>query len=337
MEVDVLRLVLVILLFSTAAPLGAAADLALLSGGGRYDAITINGIVLPVQDVQQLLAAGLLRLDPASQHFALGAGMTSEAQFMTALCKLPLKAPLAPRDLYRSTKVALPNGAAHELTVPSGFGPAHFLTSDQNVALSTSLGGVSRVPYTSQPDGALGFGLSFGNAFDGLGASVMMSLNDLNQLGNGQRISWGMAVSHYLSDGMSLSVGGENLFVGYTDGEASFYLAGSWAFDTRHSQMPFDGVLTLGAGNGRFADQTPRDIYEGKSSQGTGIFGSLAWEATPQLNLIAEWNGRNLNAGVGYTLPQTGVTLKLGVEDLTRFSGNGPIITGSVGMTLARF
>jgi hypothetical protein len=101
--------------------------------------------------------------------------------------------------------------------------------------------------------------------------------------------------------------------------------------------MPFDGVLTLGAGNGRFAEMTPRDLAEGSADHATGYFGSVAWQAMPALNLIAEWNGRNLNAGVGYRLPQTGVTLKIGVEDLTSFSGNGPIITGSVGMKLARF
>lgn len=327
------HLVLAIPLLLVAQPLAAQVDL--LTDSGRYDAVTINGVVLPVQDVQQMLGAGLLRLDPVTHRFAMG--VTSEKQFMAGLRKIPLQDPLPPRDLYRSSKIALPNGAAHELTVPSGFGPMHFSSTKPGVALSASLGGVSRVPYTASPDGALGFGLSFGNGFDGLGASVMMSFNDLTQLGNRNRISWGGAVSHYLSDGVSVAFGGENLFVTHTDGQASFYLAGSWAFDAQHSHMPFDGLLTVGAGNGRFSDQTPRDVVEGKAAHGTGLFGSLAWEATPQLNVITEWNGRNLNAGVGYTLTQTGVTLKLGVENLTGFSGNGPIITGSVGMTLARF
>ncbi|MBC7737767.1 MAG: hypothetical protein H7245_11245, partial [Candidatus Saccharibacteria bacterium] len=200
------RLRLVILVIWMAAPGVARPDIALLSGGGRFDAITINGVVLPLQDVQKMLAAGVLRLDPVTQRFALGETMTSEARFLAALQSLPLTAPLAPRDLYRSSKVALPNGAAHALTVPSGFGPAQFHSSDPKAALSVGLGGVSRVPYTAEPDGALGFGLSFGNAFDGLGASVSMSFNDLNQLGNRQRISWGVAVSHYLSDGVSLAV-----------------------------------------------------------------------------------------------------------------------------------
>ena len=155
------------------------------------------------------------------------------------------------RDLYRSCKAALPNGSAYELTVPSGFGPAHFSSTPQTVALSASLGGVSRVRYTSEPDGALGFGLSFGNAFDGLGASVMTSFNDLNQLGNGKRTSWGVAVTHLLANGVSVVFGGENLFAAYTDGQPSFYLVSGWAFDTWHSNMPFSGMLTIGAGSGR--------------------------------------------------------------------------------------
>ena len=138
-----------------------------------------------------------------------------------------------------------------------------------------------------------------------------------------------MAVSHYLTDGISVAAGGENLFAGYTDGVASFYIAGSWAFDRKDGAMPFDGMVTLGLGNGRFADNTPRDIAEGKSPHGTGIFGGLTWEATPALNVIADWNGRNLTAGLGYTHAASGVTFKLGVGDLTRSSGNGPIVIGS--------
>lgn len=36
-------------------------------------------------------------------------------------------------------------------------------------------------------------------------------------------------------------------------------------------------------------------------------------------------------------MDKTGVTLKPESKDHTGFSGNGPIITGSVGTTLARF
>ena len=102
-------------------------------------------------------------------------------------------------------------------------------------------------------------------------------------------------------------------------------------------RCPTGGVLTLGAGSGRFAHATPRDIAEGRAPQGTIVFAALSAELSDRMNLIAEWNGRNLNAGLSYVLPQTGVSVKLGVENLTSQSGDGPILTGSVGVTLLRF
>ena len=308
-----------------------------LSHDGAFDAVTINGFVLPLVDVTLLLAAGVLTLDPQSHHFSFAPTVDSELGLARSLARLPLSRPDAPLDLYRSAKVAFPNGAAHELTIPSGFGPATLSNQTQHVALSASLGGVSRVPYTSHADGALGFGLSFGNAFHGLGASVMASFNDLSRIGDTRRISWGGTISHYVGDGVSVAVGGENLLAGYTDGEASFYAVGSWAFDAKTGVMPFKGMVTLGAGNGRFADNTERDIAEGKARHGTSVFGGVAWEVSDHLNLITEWNGRNLNTGVSYAVPHTGLSVKLGLENLTGASGDGPIVTGSVGMTLVRF
>ena len=89
MEWDVQHLVLAIPLILAAAPVAAQSDL--LSSNGRYNAITINGVVLPVQDVQAMLAAGLLRLDPVTQRFSLGANVANEAQYMAALKPLPLQ------------------------------------------------------------------------------------------------------------------------------------------------------------------------------------------------------------------------------------------------------
>ncbi len=322
----------------TLATQAAAADGAgSLSGNGAFDAISINGFVLQLPDVQALLAADVLRRDPKTGHFAFGPEITTERHLTKLLAGMNLTNPRAPRELYRAAKVALPNGAAHELTIPSGFGPAVFANQTARAILSASLGGVSRVPFTTSSDAALGLGLGFGNAFNGLGASVQMSFNDLSRLGNSDRISWGFTLSHYLSDGLSVAVGGENLFAKFTDGEASFYAAGSWAFDAAGGVMPFDGVLHLGVGSGRFAHNTARDVAEGRSAHGTVVFGGLAWEISERLNLITEWNGRSLNAGVAVSLPRSRISLKLGVENLTGYSGDGPIVTGSVGVTLARF
>ena len=308
-----------------------------LRGGGQYEAVNIAGFVLPIKEVEQLGRAGILRLNPDSGRFGFAKGITSETRLRKAVQAAGLTRSPALRDLYRANKVALPNAAAHTLTIPSGFGPGTFSNQRSPIALGVGIGGVSRVPYTSSPDGGLGFSLSFGNAFETVGATLSMSFNDLSEIGRKDRISFGFKLSRYVSDGLSVAIGGENLLVQTTDGESSFYAVASLAFDKDKGIMPFDGVVTLGVGTGRFAHKTPRDVAAGKGRDATSVFGAIAVELSPRFNLVADWNGRNLSAGFAWNIPRTGVSMRLGVRDLTDNSGDGPRLTGSLGFTLARF
>lgn len=316
---------------------GASAQGTDLSGGGRFDSVQIGGFVVPLADVARLRAADLLRFDPARERFSFAPSVTSERKLRRDLKPLGLEDPRAVRDLYRLAKVPLPNAAAHTLTVPSGYGPVVLANQEGGVSLGVAAGGVSRVPYTDQADGGIALGLGFGNAFETVGVSIGMSINDLSDFPNGDRIAWGFEVSRYLWDGLSIAVGGESLFVEETDAEETFYLVGSWAFDGESGLLPFDGVATLGIGTGRFANKTERDAFEGKGDDATAVFGALAWEVTDNFNIIGEWNGRNIAIGGAFRVPETPLSVRVGVRDLTDFTGDGPRLTGSVGLTLARF
>lgn len=309
----------------------------ILSDAGTYDTINVAGFLLPISDVEKLTKQNVLRFNRDTERLGFGKRITSERSLSQAISKVKLSEPKAIRDLYRVAKVPLPNAAAHTLTIPSGFGPARLVNQTGGPALSVGFGGVSRVPYTDEPDGGIAFGLSFGNSFDGIGGSLGFSLNDLSDIGNSKRVSFGFEFSKYITDGLSIAVGGENLFVQKTDGQASYYIVSSWAFDADKGFLPFDGVLSLGLGSGRFAEKTPRDIAEGKGKNGTILFGALAVEVRDNVNLIADWNGRNLGVGAAFRIPRTGVSVKIGVRDLTNNSGDGPRITGSMGFTLAWF
>ena len=308
-----------------------------LRGGGAFDTISIAGFLIPIDDIDRLDSAGILGFNPQTNRFAFADRITSERRLKAALRTVEIGNARAIRDLYRAAKVPLPNGVAHTLTVPSGFGPAIFSNQRGGLTLGVGIGGVSRVPYTNDADGGVAFGLSFGNSFETVGGTIGMSLNDLSDVSNTDRMSFGIEFSRYIADGLSISVGGENLFVVNTDGEESYYVTGSWAFDADSGMMPFDGVATIGLGSGRFANKTARDIAEGKGQHGTVIFGALAWEINPYVNLIADWNGRNLSMGGAFRIPKTGVSVKLGARDLTDNTGDGARLTGSIGFTIARF
>jgi hypothetical protein len=95
-----------------------------LRGGGAFDTVSIAGFLVPIDDVEEMEAAGILEFDPEAGRFAFADRITSEARLKAELGALPLQDARAVRDLYRAAKVPLPNGVANTLTVPSGFGPA---------------------------------------------------------------------------------------------------------------------------------------------------------------------------------------------------------------------
>lgn len=320
----------------TLGPPAAAQDaLPDMSEQGRFARVAIAGLALPITDVQALHRADLLRYNAARGRFGFAPAVTSERRLKRALAPLPLTDPGSVLDLYRSAKVALPRGAGHTLTIPSGFGPMAFGGDRSPVTLSAGVGGVGRVPYTDKADGGASVSLSFGNGFRGLGASLSLSVNDLSEPFDTERMSVGIKVNRYLSDGYSVSFGGENLFVGKTDGDPSGFVALSRAFDA--GTLPFAGVWTLGAGSGRFAKLSDRDVVEGRSRDGTVVFGAVGLDVSENVSVMTEWNGRNLAMGVAFRFSKPQLSVTLGVRDLTNASGDGARLMGAIGFTLARF
>lgn len=51
-------------------------------------------------------------------------------------------------------------------------------------------------------------------------------MNDLSEVTNTDRMSFGIEFSRYIAEDLSISVGGGNLFVATTDGEESNYISG---------------------------------------------------------------------------------------------------------------
>ncbi len=307
------------------------------SKGGLYDAVQVGGFILPLNDVTKLSDEGILRFDDRIRRFTIDKRIENERQLKQRLKPITLQDARAVRDLYRAHRVTLPGPIAHVLTIPSGFGPAVFSNQPNHATVAASFGGVSRVPWTNDPDAGVALGLGLGNSFEKLGVAMMLSLNDLSDIRNQDRTSFGFQLSRYFFDGLSVGVGAENLFVKDTDGEVSPYLVASWAFDQPDTPFPLEGVFTVGVGGGRFAHKSPRDTAAGKGRSASKLFGGFSLQTSTSTSVIADWNGRNLSIGASWRVSESPIALKIGIRDLTNFSGDGPRLTGSVSVVLARF
>ena len=223
--------------------------------------------------------------------------------------------------------VYLPNQAATTLATPSGWGA-------WGNTIFVGGGITSPAPYSDNSDGAATVGFGVGNPAENLGLQISATMNDLSGQDN---VSYGAVLHRYLGHGTSVAVGGENLFRDKDESDVgeSYYLAFGHAFQGVVSDAPGQSGLhgSIGVGNGRFAHKSPRDVEDGKGERGSYVFGALAYEIFANTNVILEWSGLNLNAGVAVAPFENfplGVTL--GAADLTDNSGDGVRFIGAAGL-----
>ena len=71
-------------------------------------------------------------------------------------------------------------------------------------------------------------------------------------------------------------------------------------------------------------------MSEGKGENGTWVFSNAAVEVAKDLNLLVEWSGINLHAGVSkaFQVGDVAISLSLAAADLTDYSGDGARLLG---------
>ncbi len=232
--------------------------------------------------------------------------------------------------------VSFPNGASTTLTIPSGWG-AH-----SNVVF---IGGGITSPqaYSDDDDAGLSFGIGLFDPVEYLGLQLSATMNDVSDQNNW---SGGVKVHRYLGNAASLAVGADHLFPSSdSDADESYYVAFSHALQGDASESgTAKWNVTLGAGNERFGKKSPADIASGKGEHGTYVFGGVAYEVFKSTNLILDWNGINLNAGVSFApfswtqgVEFIPIVVTLGAADLTDSSGDGVRFIASAGLSYKLF
>jgi len=226
----------------------------------------------------------------------------------------------------------LPNIHGKSLTTPVGRGAAYG-------SFFAGIGGTDPAPYADKGDGALGFGIGVGNPVKNLGLQVSIASLDLSSW---DRYALNLKVHRYLGASNSIAIGVENLTIqasaSPTDSDASYFIVFSQGVQDcgviNRKSNKTKLHYSIGIGNGRFRDKSRNDIYAGKGKHGTTIFGNVAYELFNELNVICDWNGVNLNAGVSKAISlgdKAAMVLTVGVADLTDISGDGARLIGGVG------
>ena len=227
----------------------------------------------------------------------------------------------------------LPNGAGKSILTPTGWGAAY----------NTVFGGIgyqTEVSSDGRDDADWGFGVGLGDPVLLVGVQITGTVYDIWGF---SQFSLGAKVHRYLGLGTSVAAGAVTL-VETMDGQPhrqSFFAVISHTPQQVLGTRPGMGRLhvSLGVGTGQFAEMPLSTGAHGEEHGGSWVFGSAALELAENWNLIGEWDGLGMNAGMSYTLPLPGFieSVTAGLADITKRVGDRPRLVFGAGAALTLF
>ncbi len=232
-----------------------------------------------------------------------------------------------------SPSIYMPNNHGKSITTPVAWGA-------YNNVMFIGAGGTAPSTYSTKNDGAAVLGVGLGNPKENIGVQATITSIDISEW---KEYSSALHLFRELDNADAIGVGVENVML--TDGGdsgKSFYVV--YSRGLQYDSMLNKEIKTtklhysIGAGTGRFGDKSPEDILSGKGRHGTYVFGNLAYEIADSFNIITDWNGTNLNAGVSksFKIGNIPFAVTAGAADLTRYSGDGVrfVFAGGFGFKL---
>jgi hypothetical protein len=221
----------------------------------------------------------------------------------------------------------LRTGPAGSLMVPTALG----------VSAREAFVGVgyqARTRYTRVSDGGAVVGIGAG---DPRTLAAEFALSSFSTVRSVPFETGGISVKLHrqLRERLHLAGGVETLVAwGNSDAQRSLYLSGTRLLVLRDDpRAPLSaGVLTLGAGNGRFRRE--RDDAAGRET--VNLFAAAGLRVVEPVSVVVDWTGQDLAAGVSATpLRRVPLVVTVGGVDLTGSAGDGARLILSIGYGIA--
>ena len=226
-----------------------------------------------------------------------------------------------------STFGITPNSYGKSLTTPAAWGSAYG-------SIFAGVGMVSRAAYVQGPaftnkvgDGAAVVGIGIGNPIEFVGFQATLAAYDLSSLA---RYGMSFQLHRNLGSAKAVAIGAQSIMLSSgTDSVPSYYIVYSQGVLAEPFINRANGTTRLhysiGVGKGEYSQKSDYDIFTGKGANGTWVFGNVAYELFNTFNVITDWNGINLNAGISKTfyIDKFPIAVSAGAVDLTGYSGDG--------------
>lgn len=196
------------------------------------------------------------------------------------------------------------------------------------------IGGASRDdPDNQDVDGSMGLVFGLGDAQNTVGLETTVNIisltNNASDSAFAEDGSLNLKLHRQLTPDLAVALGVESVgrWGAAQRGRSSLFVTGTKFFmaDTENSVHTI--AVTLGAGENRFD-------YDGKD--GTSIFGAVAWIPHEKFSVIADWTGRDLNAGISVApLRHLPLTITIGAINLQERLGQETEFNGGVGYSFS--
>jgi hypothetical protein len=195
------------------------------------------------------------------------------------------------------------------------------------------------------PDGTAGIGFGIGDARESVGLQISYTAASFG--GSRAPLSGGLNAKLHrrIGPSTSVAVGAEGIInfgrlpedndqIEFNDFEGTYYSAITHVFNLQEDfEQPFSRLaLTAGAGSGRF--RSVDSIANGEFA--VGVFGSAALQVLPWANVITEWTGQDLAAGLSIApFPNFPLVITPAVRDIVGEGDGTPRFVLGVGVSLS--